>query len=125
MVQAEPLHPGIPGTGFQLVLDSGEVCEVTKKPRQTVIKFPCAIDIGVDIATLSPLRAYEGEKKLICNYFVDFPPSELGCPVHSVSTVGHGESGSTTKLLAGEFMYSSLCMCVSEFEEFETLNHVV
>ena len=105
MTRAESLHPGLPGAGFQLMFDGGEVCEVTKKPRKTIIKFPCAADTDTDVATLSPLTAYEGEHKLVCNYFIKFPPSQLGCPLRSLSTLDHGGFGSTTKLLAGGLMY--------------------
>lgn len=72
---------GVAGSGFQLILDNGAICEVTSKPRRTVIRFPCDPNKEVSSSALAPLKAYEGDKKLICNYFVDFPPSQYGCPV--------------------------------------------
>lgn len=101
MVEAEPLQSGIPGAGFQLVFDGGEKCEVTKKPRQTIVRFPCAVDTVMDVINLSPMRAYEGEKKSICTYFVEFPPSQFGCPLRIDSIAGHTEILSTMTLLAG------------------------
>ena len=80
---------GAPSYGFQLVFDEGDNCEVTGKPRQTIVTFPC--DPGDKIATITSVdnlkaaKAFEGEKKDICHYHVNFPPSQFGCPFHLAS----------------------------------------
>lgn len=70
-----------PASGFQLFIEGGDVCEVTKKPRRTVARFPCDPNTQIDASQLKILKSYEGQNKLICNYFVDFAPSQLGCPM--------------------------------------------
>jgi hypothetical protein len=84
-----------PTIGFKLIYEDGETCEVTKKPRKTIISFPCDYSLSiVDHDHFKPLRAFEGDKKLICNYFVDFPPSRFGCPIEYNSIVMSPQSHS-------------------------------
>ena len=71
--------------GLQLILNDGETCEVTKKPRRTIVQFPCNPNMEVDTSTFTPVKAYEGDNKMICNYFVEFPSSQLGCPLVDVN----------------------------------------
>lgn len=73
----QPLEQHIPSAGLQVVYEDGAVCEVTKKPRRTIINLPC--DPSRDVPA-TPARAYEGDKQAICNYFVEFSPSKLFCP---------------------------------------------
>uniref|UniRef100_A0A1X7VB22 Vesicle-fusing ATPase n=1 Tax=Amphimedon queenslandica TaxID=400682 RepID=A0A1X7VB22_AMPQE len=80
-ISVQSLEVGMASSGFQLILDNGATCEVTNKPRRTVLMFPCDPNKEVSPSDFAPLKAYEGDKKLICNYFVDFPPSQYGCPV--------------------------------------------
>lgn len=79
-VSVDYLTAGVPSSGFKVTFDDGEVCDITKKPRRTFLHFPCDPDSPVSADRFNPLRAYEGDKKLVCNYFVEFPPSTLGCP---------------------------------------------
>ena len=72
---------GDPGRGILLTLEAGEVCELTKKPRKTLLQFPCDPSIHNEPSQLTILKSYEGQNKLICNYYVNFAPSQLGCPV--------------------------------------------
>ena len=60
-----------------MVYEDGVVCEVTKKPRKTIINLPCDPDHDVPA---TPSRAYEGDKQTICNYYVEFSPSKVFCP---------------------------------------------
>ena len=69
-------------SGFQLVLDEGETCEVTKKPRKTILNFPCDPNRVLDLSSFKPLKAHEGDRKETCCYYVEFPSSQLGCPIH-------------------------------------------
>ena len=80
-ISVQSLEVGVSSSGFQLILDNGATCEVTSKPRRTVLKFPCDPKKEVSSSAFAPVKAYEGDKKLICNYFVDFLPSQYGCPV--------------------------------------------
>ncbi|XP_065883640.1 uncharacterized protein [Dysidea avara] len=73
----QPLEQHIPSAGLQVVYEDGVVCEVTKKPRKTIINLPCDPDHDVPA---TPSRAYEGDKQTICNYYVEFSPSKLFCP---------------------------------------------
>ena len=81
----EELEPNIPSMGIKLVYEDGDVCEVTNRPRKTIIKLPCN---GVNFHSpeslansIYPVKAFEGVKNEICQYFVEFPPSKYGCPV--------------------------------------------
>ena len=85
----EQIEPHAPGKGFKLVYEDGDVCQVTKKPRRTVISLPCASPgVQSQASTLSVRKAFEGESDAICNYFVEFPPSQFGCPVAVVGEEG-------------------------------------
>lgn len=83
----EELEPNIPSMGISLVYEDGDICEVTNIPRKTIIKLPCSkFGGGADkvASSLYPLKAFEGEKKEICHYFIEFPPSKYGCPVEDI-----------------------------------------
>ena len=75
----EPLEKYLPSAGVQLVYEDGDTCELTGKPRRTIIKLPCDPDGNPDVP-LVPARGYEGEKQAICNYHVEFMPSRSFCP---------------------------------------------
>ena len=77
----QSLEVGVASSGFQLTLDDGATCEVTSKPRRTLLRFPCDPNKEVTPTHLAPVKGYEGDKKFICNYFIDFPPSQYGCPI--------------------------------------------
>lgn len=82
----EQVEPNIPNMGIRLVYEDGDVCEVTNIPRKTIIKLPCSVggrgsDDQLHAHHVYPLRAYEGERKEVCHYFVEFPPSKYGCPM--------------------------------------------
>ena len=76
----EQLEPNIPSMGIRLVYDDGDVCEVTKIPRKTIVRLPCKEAVDFPMNTFQPRQAWEGTKKEICHYFVEFPPSQFGCP---------------------------------------------
>ena len=80
----QTLVTGSPSYGFQLLLDEGEKCEVTGKPRRTLVTFPCD-PTPPSSDGLAPLEAYEGKGKDVCHYYMVFSPSQLGCPVHQLS----------------------------------------
>ena len=76
----QPLEEHIPSAGLQLVYEDGDVCEVTGKPRRTIISLPCDPDSNnADIPPV-PARGYEGEKQAICNYHAEFVPNKVFCP---------------------------------------------
>ena len=75
----EPLEKHIPSAGIQLIYEDGDTCEVTGKPRRTIIKLPCDPD-GNDNVPPVLARGYEGEKQTICNYYAEFIPSRSFCP---------------------------------------------
>lgn len=77
----QSLRAGAPNSGFKLILEEGELCEVTKKPRETILMFPCDPHSHSDPNLVTVAKAYEGQKKLICKYFVEFSPSIFGCPL--------------------------------------------
>ena len=79
--RVEQLEPHIPGEGFKLIFEEGEICEVTKLPRVTVISLPCNPSTNYKAQHLNPRSAYEGQKVDICRYYVEFPQSQFGCPV--------------------------------------------
>lgn len=79
--RVEQLEPHIPGEGIKLIYEEGEICEVTKQPRVTVITLPCNPHANYKVQHLNPKGAKEGEKGEICRYYVEFPPSQFGCPV--------------------------------------------
>ncbi len=79
--RVEQIEPNIPGNGFKLIYDEGEVCELTKTPRKTIIKFPCYPNVQYKPEQMNPTKAFEGQKKDVCNYFIEFSPSQFGCPV--------------------------------------------
>lgn len=82
-LKLEQLEPNIPSMGIRLVYENGEVCEVTKVPRKTIIKLPCAREAKFSKQNLHPKQAWEGKGKELCHYFVEFPPSMYGCPMES------------------------------------------
>ena len=88
----EQLEPNIPGSGFKLIYEDGEKCEVTNQPRRTVISLPCNPFTNYKPQHFSPRKAWEGQKSEVCNYFVEFPPGLFGCPTLSSSTSSEGES---------------------------------
>ena len=80
------MEPNIPNMGIRLVYDDGDICEVTGISRKTIITLPCSNggrqnEDKLLAQQVNPHRAYEGQKKEICHYFVEFPPSKYGCPV--------------------------------------------
>ena len=114
--KVEQLQPNLPGEGFRLVLEEGELCAVTKKPRVTIVSLPCSPNsnyrvcvsvcmsvcvyvcvyvcvcvcyvsvyacLCLKVQNLNPRKAYEGQKNDVCKYYVEFPPSQFGCPVQS------------------------------------------
>jgi len=92
----QPLEQHIPSAGLQVVYEDGVMCEVTKKPRRTIIDLPCDPDRDVPA---TPSRAYEGNKKIICNYYVEFSPSKLFCPSLSRGLV----TNTSPVITAGKF----------------------
>ena len=70
-----------------MIYEDGDVCEVTGKPRRTIINLPCDPDNNGGVP-LAPARGYEGEKQAICNYYAEFAPSRVFCP-----TLGGGIAG--------------------------------
>lgn len=84
--RVEQLEPHIPGEGFKLIFEEGETCEVTKRPRVTIISFPCNPSTNYKALHLAPRLAYEGQKGDICRYYVEFPPTQFGCPVDIAET---------------------------------------
>lgn len=83
----QPLEEHIPAAGIQLLYEDGDICEVTGKPRRTIINLPCDPNGNVDVPPL-PSRGYEGEKQAICNYHAEFTPSRSFCPTLSRGLVG-------------------------------------
>ena len=79
--RVEQIEPNIPGHGFKLIYDEGEICAVTKKPRKTIIKFPCNAAHHYQPEQLNPTKAFEGQKNDVCNYYVEFSQNQFGCPV--------------------------------------------
>jgi len=75
----QPLEEHVPSAGLQLIYENGDTCEVTGKPRRTIINLPCDPDNNADMPIV-PARGYEGEKQAICNYHVDFVPNKSFCP---------------------------------------------
>ena len=73
--RVEQIEPNIPGHGFKLIYDEGEICAVTKKPRKTIIKFPCNAAHHYQPEQLNPTKAFEGQKNDVCNYYVEFSQS--------------------------------------------------
>ena len=95
----EQLEPNIPNMGIRLVYEEGDVCEVTRIPRKTIIKLPCSNSESQwnenqkQAHNIYPRKAYEGKKKEICHYFVEFPPSKYGCPMEQdVEVPSHSSS---------------------------------
>ncbi len=80
-LRIEQLEPNIPGHGIQLIYEEGEICEVTKIPRKTIMKLPCDEKVEYPVQNFHPKQAREGQKKEICQYFIEFPPSKFGCPI--------------------------------------------
>ena len=76
----ESIQENAAAYGFKLIHDNGEICDVTKKPRKTIIIFPCDPSHVIHPTEMSPLKVYEGEKKFICHYYIEFPSSQYGCP---------------------------------------------
>lgn len=74
-------------SGFQLTFDNGVLCEVTNKPRRTIVKFPCDPNKEISVTEFVPLKAFEGDKKLICHYYMEFPASQYGCPIQELKTL--------------------------------------
>ncbi len=83
LARVEQIEPNIPGYGFKLIYEEGEICEITKAPRRTIIKFPCNPTAQANPEQINPLKAFEGQKKEVCNYFVEFTYNRFGCPVQS------------------------------------------
>lgn len=77
----EQLEPNIPSMGMRLVYEGGDTCEITKVPRKTIIKIPCNRGAVFTHQNWNPKQAWEGKKKEVCHYFVEFPPSVFGCPI--------------------------------------------
>ena len=92
-VSVEPIEPHIPGKGFKLVLTDGDLCEVTKKPREMTITFPCNPNSNYVLQHFKPSRVTEGQKESICKYSVEFPVSQFGCPLSGEDGDGGGGGG--------------------------------
>ena len=80
-VAVAPLEPHLPGRGFKVVLTDGDVCEVTGKPRMMTVVLPCTPNSSYRRDGFRPRRAVEGTKESVCQYTVEFPSSQFGCPV--------------------------------------------
>lgn len=80
-MRAEQIEPNAPAQGLKLILEEGEMCELTKKPRRTIVTIPCDSSAAVGPEELAPKRGWEGQKSDVCNYFVEFGEHRLGCPV--------------------------------------------
>lgn len=106
-LSVEQLEPHIPGRGFKVVLRDGDVCEVTKKPRVTTVNFPCNPSARYPPQNFRPSRATEGQKENICQYLVEFPSSQFGCPVRDGT-----EMTQMPQLTAGWQEAMCLCWCV-------------
>lgn len=91
--RVEQLEPNIPGSGFKLIYDDGDICEVTHRPRRTVISLPCSPFTIYKPQHFNPRKAWEGQKSDVCNYQVEFPPSLFGCPIPFHKTGGEREGG--------------------------------
>ena len=78
VLRAEQIEPNVPATGLKLLLEEGETCELTKRPRRTVVTIPCD-PAGPE--ELVPMRGWEGQKGDVCNYFVEFGGHKVGCPL--------------------------------------------
>jgi hypothetical protein len=97
----EQLEPNIPSMGIRLVYEDGDICEVTKVPRKTIIKIPCNQGAVYTSNNWNPQKVWEGKGKEVCHYFVDFPPSKFGCPSELPATSDqsdqlHAEDSVTT-----------------------------
>ena len=86
-LSVEQLEPHVPGRGFKMILMDGDICEVTKKPRVTTVNFPCNPSAKFPPQNFRASRATEGQKENICQYFVEFPSSQFGCPVRDGTEV--------------------------------------
>ena len=109
----QPLEEHIPSAGIQLVYEDGIVCEVTGKPRRTIIILPCDPDSNDDTAP-TPARGYEGEKKAICNYYVEFTPSKSFCP-----TLRRGLAGNYSPLITAGKRF---CIEIISSETYTTVS---
>ena len=89
--RVEQLEPNIPGSGFKLIYEDGETCEVTNRPRRTIINLPCNPFTNYKPQQFNPRKAWEGQKSEVCNYFIEFSPSLFGCPTSASGTGGSGE----------------------------------
>ena len=84
--RVEQLEPNIPGSGFKLIYEDGEICEVTNRPRRTIINLPCNPFTNYKPQHFNPRKAWEGQKSEVCNYFIEFSPSSFGCPTPASDT---------------------------------------
>ena len=82
--RVEQLEPNIPGSGFKLIYEEGETCQVTHKPRVTTISLPCNPFTNYKPQHFNPRKAWEGQNSEVCKYFVEFSPSSFGCPTPSI-----------------------------------------
>lgn len=78
--RVEQLEPNVPGSGFKLVYEDGETCEVTNQPRITTINLPCNPFTNYKPQHFNPRKSWEGQKSEVCHYFIEFSPSSFGCP---------------------------------------------
>ena len=90
--RVEQLEPNIPGSGFKLIYEDGETCEVTNQPRLTTITLPCNPFANYKPQHFNPRKAFEGQKSEVCHYFVEFSPSSFGCPTPFFKTNSDGDS---------------------------------
>ena len=100
--RVEQLEPNVPGSGFKLIYEDGEICEVTHRPRKTTIALPCSPFTIYKAQHFNPRKAWEGQKSDVCSYFVEFPPSSFGCPVLSRKTGGEREEGQHGGIMKGQ-----------------------
>ena len=91
--RVEQLEPNIPGSGFKLIYEDGEICEVTNRPRRTIINLPCNPFTNYKPQHFNPRKAWEGQKSEVCNYFIEFSPSSFGCPTPASDTISEAGSG--------------------------------
>ena len=82
-LRAEQMEPNVPAQGLKLLLEDGEICELTRRPRRTIVTIPCDPSgvAGPGSEELVARKGWEGQKSDVCNYFVEFGGHKLGCPV--------------------------------------------
>ena len=80
-LRAEQMEANAPAQGLKLLLEDGEICELTRRPRRTIVTIPCDPSGATGPEELVARRGWEGQKSDVCNYFIEFGGHKLGCPV--------------------------------------------